>query len=79
MTIGWLTETRAPRRNVFAVRVRAVHTADPTQPPTVTPTLPVTGGDASGLWWLFGTGAALIVTGTAARLILRRSRASLHA
>ncbi|MCO1594461.1 hypothetical protein M8C17_04705 [Micromonospora sp. RHAY321] len=53
---------------------------DPTQPPapTATPTLPVTGDSGSGLWWLFGTGLALVVTGTAARLALRRTRTTLE-
>ncbi|MEV0006439.1 hypothetical protein AB0H28_29730 [Micromonospora sp. NPDC050980] len=51
-------------------------TMAPEQPPTSTPALPVTGGSASALWWLFGTGAAMVTVGATARLIARRTRES---
>ncbi|MET8041997.1 hypothetical protein ABZU25_14195 [Micromonospora sp. NPDC005215] len=60
----------------------AAPTADPTQPtlaPTASPTLPVTGGDAASLWWFLGTGLVMVIAGTTARLISRRSRASIEA
>ncbi|MGK5444762.1 hypothetical protein ACSNN7_23450 [Micromonospora sp. URMC 105] len=59
----------------------AAPTVGPTQPPTVSPRpiLPVTGGNASGLWWLLGTGTAMVVAGVGARLIARRSRTSMEA
>ncbi|MFG2049212.1 hypothetical protein ACGFIW_17510 [Micromonospora sp. NPDC048935] len=58
----------------------AAPTGNPTQPaPSTSPTLPVTGGSAANLWWFFGTGLALVISGTTARLIVRRSRASIDA
>ncbi|MFC0100734.1 hypothetical protein ACFFKH_24850 [Micromonospora marina] len=53
-------------------------TDGPTQPPTASPSpiLPVTGTDATGLWWLFGIGAAMVTLGGTALVILRRRRMS---
>lgn len=63
-------------------------TSPPTQPPTEPPTLPpshvpsrppmlpVTGSDYSSLWWLIGAGAAMVIIGTAARLLMRRPETS---
>ncbi|MEV4764851.1 hypothetical protein AB0J89_19750 [Micromonospora chokoriensis] len=53
-------------------------TQPPTAPPTTTPALSVAGTDMSAVWWLLGTGAAMIVIGTIGRLTARRSRVFLH-